>query len=88
MKLDTMQQIIDQNSKVNKELKFEFDRYAFDAFVIPILPVAVKEGLSGHVQLEGMDGTVQEIIFKHFTDTAPDLETANLKMNEFLKEFE
>jgi hypothetical protein len=81
---ETFVALLDSKSKGGKQVRQLIRNYAIDVFLLPILPVAIKEGINGKVCVEDCDGTIRELVLQHFCDTSPDQETADKRMNDFL----
>lgn len=84
MEFETMRSLLDANSESGKKIRLALNQYAFDGVLLPILPIAIKQGLSGRIETNEFNGTIEEIIYKHFCDTSSDVITAQSRMNEFL----
>lgn len=48
------------------------------------MPVALKEGIDDHINIEDFDRTMKELVFQYFCDTSTGQTTDKKRMNEFL----
>lgn len=56
-------------------------------YVLPIIPIAIKEGLRGHYATRSYSGTLEEIAIQVLKDTAYNQEEYEFQLKRFYDSF-
>jgi hypothetical protein len=63
------------------------EQQSLKQYVLPVIPIAIKEGLKGHFETNNYSGTLEEIAIQVLKDTTNSQEQYDMEIAKFYDSF-